>query len=354
MDVDRNGRVLKGLGVRGPIRSVVLVLLLLLVACSGQKEYRIAGRTMGTTYHIKFVGNRSVDVAAVQASVDACLEEINQSMSTYRPDSEISRFNAFGEVNRPFAVSADFWKVMVTARDIYRLTGGAWDGTVDPLVNLWGFGKAGPLEKMPAADEVARIRGQVGFDLIGVGGTPVLIKKVAAVSVDLASIAKGYGVDRVASVLRSSGFVDYLVEVGGEVFAAGRRLDGKPWRVGINRPRPEAAAEEVYKVVALQNNALATSGDYRNFYEIDGRIYSHIIDPRTGYPLENGVVSATVVADSCTLADGLATAVMILGPEKGIALIDALTGVEALIVVRHADGRFSDHFSQGMERFFAD
>ena len=352
MGADRNQKELKGVRGPGPIRSAVVLLLLLLVACSGEKEYRIAGRTMGTTYHIKFVGDRSVDAATVQAQVDARLEEINQSMSTYRPDSEISRFNALDEVNRPFEVSVDFWKVMGTARDIYRLTGGAWDGTVDPLVNLWGFGKAGPLEKMPPVAQVERICRQVGFDHIEVGATAVLAKRVADVSVDLASIAKGYGVDRVAALLRALGFANYLVEVGGEVFAAGVRLDGKPWRVGINRPRADAAADEVYKVVALNDRALATSGDYRNFYEIEGRIYSHIIDPRTGYPLQNGVVSATVVADNCTLADGLATAVMIMGPDKGIALIDTLTGVEALIVVRQADGRFADHLSQGMGRLF--
>ena len=136
------------------------------------------------------------------------------------------------------------------------------------------------------------------------------------------------------------------------MIAAGKRLDGKPWRVGINRPRPEAAADEVYKVIALHDRALATSGDYRNFYQIEGRAYSHIIDPRTGYPLQNGVVSASVIADNCTLADGLATALMVMGPEKGVALIDTLPGVETMIVVRHADGRFTDHLSQGMDRFF--
>lgn len=331
---------------------VIFILLLLIMACSGQKEYQMAGRTMGTTYHIKFVGGRSVDVAAVQAGVDARLEAINQSMSTYRPESDISRFNAFAEVNAPFRVSVDFWEVMKAARDMYRLTDGAWDGTVNPLVNLWGFGKAGPLKKMPSAEEVEQVRRRVGFDHIEVGQTPVLSKRNADVTVDLASIAKGYGVDRVAALLAELGFEHYLVEVGGEVAGVGRRLDGKPWLVGINRPRPDAAADAVYKVVTLRGGALATSGDYRNFYEIDGEIYSHIIDPRTGYPLQNGVVSASVVAESCTLADGLATALMVMGPEKGMALVDGLSDVEAMIVMRHADGRLTDHLSEGMAAFF--
>lgn len=331
---------------------VIFILLLLIMACSGQKEYQMAGRTMGTTYHIKFVGGRSVDVAAVQAGVDARLEAINQSMSTYRPESDISRFNAFAVVNAPFRVSVDFWEVMKAARDMYRLTDGAWDGTVNPLVNLWGFGKAGPLKKMPSAEEVEQVRRRVGFDHIEVGQTPVLSKRNADVTVDLASIAKGYGVDRVAALLAELGFEHYLVEVGGEVAGVGRRLDGKPWLVGINRPRPDAAADAVYKVVTLRGGALATSGDYRNFYEIDGEIYSHIIDPRTGYPLQNGVVSASVVAESCTLADGLATALMVMGPEKGMALVDGLSDVEAMIVMRHADGRLTDHLSEGMAAFF--
>ena len=333
---------------------VFLAVLLFLSACGGQKEYQIAGRTMGTTYHIKFVGGRSVDVAAVQVRVDARLEEINESMSTYRPESEISRFNTFEEVNKPFKVSVDFWKVMVTARDIHRMTGGAWDGTVNPLVNLWGFGKAGPLQKMPAAEVVEQDRRRVGFDHIEVGDTPVLSKRVADVTVDLASIAKGYGVDRIAALLEELGFEHFLVEIGGEVSGKGKRLDGKPWRVGINRPRPDAAADAVYKVVTLRDGALATSGDYRNFYRIEGEIYSHIIDPRTGYPLQNGVVSASVVADTCTLADGLATALMVMGPEKGVALVDTLPGVETMIVVRHADGRFTDHLSRGMAAFFGE
>ena len=331
-----------------------LVLLLLLIACGGQKEYQMAGRTMGTTYHIKFVGGRSEDVAAVQVKVDGRLEEINQSMSTYRPESEISRFNAFAEVDTPFTVSADFWKVMITARDIHRMTGGAWDGTVNPLVNLWGFGKSGPLHKMPPTGEVESARRRVGFDHIEVGDAAVLSKRVADVTVDLASIAKGYGVDRVAGLLEALGFENYLVEVGGEVAGSGVRVDGKPWRVGINRPRPDAAANAVYKVVTLRDGALATSGDYRNFYRIDGEIYSHIIDPRSGYPLQNGVVSASVVAGNCTLADGLATALMVMGPEKGVALVDTLPGVEAMIVVRHADGRLTDYLSKEMARFFGE
>jgi thiamine biosynthesis lipoprotein len=154
-------------------------------------------------------------------------------------------------------------------------------------------------------------------------------------------------VDAIARLLAHQGYSDYLVEVGGEIFAAGHRLDGKPWRVGINRPDREAGFSEVYKVVDLSDKGFATSGDYRNYFEAGGRTYSHILDPRTGYPITNGVVSASVMADTCTLADGLATALMVMGPDSGLALVETLPQVEALIIVRREEGRLEEHASRG-------
>ncbi|MFZ1984706.1 MAG: FAD:protein FMN transferase [Desulfatitalea sp.] len=336
------------------IAALVLMSLILPVACGGDKEYQLAGKTMGTTYHIKVKAGRSIDMVKVQAKVDAGLEQVNQSMSTFRPESEISRFNALNAVDTPFAVSAGFLRVMQTAQEIHRLTEGAWDGTVDPLVNLWGFGKEGTLRQVPSAEAVAQAKERVGFDRIGIAADGHLTKRHLDVTVDLASIAKGYGVDQVAAVLDELGFEDFLVEIGGEVYASGVRPDGTPWRVGINQPQADAPFDAVYKVVRLRDGAMATSGDYRNFYQIEGRTYSHIIDPRTGYPIQNNVVSATVVAGDCTLADGLATALMVMGPEKGIALLDRLDGVEGLIVVRQADGTFQNFFSKGMEAISAE
>jgi len=303
---------------------------------------------MGTSYHIKVVADGGEDMEAVHAKVDQLLVKINHSMSTYQPDSEISRFNDFKEVGQPFQVSADFLRVMLSAREIYRLTQGAMDGTVNPLVILWGFGKRGAVNEPPSPQAVADVLKQVGFDKIEVAETGYLVKKLPEVSVDLASIAKGYGVDQVAVLLHGLGFRNYLVEIGGEVYAAGQRADGKPWRVGINRPQADAAADAVYKVVELKNGAMATSGDYRNFMRIGERTYSHIIDPRTGYPVQNGVVSASVVADNCTLADGLATGLMVMGPEKGIALLNRLNGVEGMLIVHQADGSFKNYLSAGM------
>jgi thiamine biosynthesis lipoprotein len=173
------------------------------------------------------------------------------------------------------------------------------------------------------------------------------VKTLATVTLDLNSIAKGFAVDRISGLLAAGGHKNYLVEIGGEIYAAGVRADGKNWRVGINRPQPDAAIDEVYKAVSLANRAFATSGDYRNFFEIDGVRYSHVIDPRTGYPVSNGVVSVSIIADNCTLADGLATAVMVMGPEKGIQLVNQLNNVECLIIVETPASRLLDFYSPG-------
>ncbi len=331
------------------IFSVALLLLLLPTCVPGApEEYRLRGKTMGTTYLIKVVTPSQIQSAPLQAHIDELLEQLNQSMSTYLEDSEISRFNRWAETSRPFAVSEDFLKVMLAANEIYSLTQGAWDGTVNPLVNLWGFGRSGPIEKVPPRQEVVQALQKVGFHRIEVSPKGYLRKRNAQVTVNLASIAKGYGVDRVARLLNELGYTDYLVEIGGEVFAAGRRRDGKVWKVGINRPEKSASATAVYKVLSLQDRAMATSGDYRNFVEIDGQFYSHIIDPRSGYPVSHGVVSATVVAPNCTLADGLATALMVMDDSQGAALLNLLEAVEGLIIVRRSDGSLEDHWSKGL------
>jgi thiamine biosynthesis lipoprotein len=213
---------------------------------------------------------------------------------------------------------------------------------------LWGFGRAGPQSRVPLPEEIAARLADVGFENIEIRDAGALVKRRASVSLNLSSIAKGFGVDQVADVIRQAGFEDFLVEIGGEVCAAGVRPDGRPWRVGINRPQPGARPDELYKVIPLQNQALATSGDYRQFFVQDGVRYSHIIDPRTGYPVTNRVVSVSVVAETCTFADGLATAVMVMGAEKGLALINRLDGVDGMIVVEGPGGELVDHPSKGL------
>jgi thiamine biosynthesis lipoprotein len=317
--------------------------------CTAKQEHVIRGRTMGTAYSVKVVTGDDEDISGVKEKIDRRLEEINRSMSTYQKDSEISRFNRFNQVGQKFKISNDFFQVMRAAQKIHRLSNGAWDGTVNPLVDLWGFGRSGRQDRIPQENEIAALLPDIGFDNIDVLDSGFLVKKRAAVTIDLSSIAKGYGVDEVAKLLRNHGFKNYLVEIGGEIFAAGHRKDDTPWRIGINRPRVNAAFDAVYAVVALGDQGFATSGDYRNFFTVDGIRYSHVMDPRTGFPVSNGVVSASIISGNCTMADGLATAVMVMGAKKGLEMIDRLDGVEGLIVVEQDNGTLVDYYSKGFE-----
>ena len=326
-----------------------IVLTFVPALCEANREHFIEGRTMGTTYHITVVTGNNQGIAGLKEKIDKRLVEINDSMSTYKKDSEISRFNEWQQAGKAFEISDDFYRVMMAAKSVFELTEGAWDGTVNPLVDLWGFGRAGGRSVLPGKQQIDALLPEIGFENIQILPNRTLVKKIRSVTLDLSSIAKGYGVDQVAQTIRLVGLNDFLVEIGGEIFASGRRKDGKLWRVGINLPRKDAAFNDVYKIVDLDNRAFATSGDYRNFFEVDGIRYSHIIDPRTGYPISNGVVSASIVAVNCTLADGLATAVMVMGAGKGLALIDRLSGVEGLIVVARKDGKLVDYYSKGFE-----
>ncbi|MEE4112244.1 MAG: FAD:protein FMN transferase [Desulfobacteraceae bacterium] len=328
------------------LASVILITLAC-IACQPTRELQLTGKTMGTIYHIKVVAGWLTSGTDLQRQIDDRLAAINKSMSTYDPSSEISRFNAITTADESFSPSADLLDVLQVAAELHRLTDGAWDGTLDPLVNLWGFGRLRAVSQVPNEREIRQALAHVGFDRINVSPSGRISKKDPAVTLDLASIAKGFGVDAIARLLGDNGFFHFLVEIGGEVYARGRRKNGNAWRVGINRPDKEAAFNEVYQVVTLTDRAMATSGDYRIFFQVDNRSFAHILDPRTGRPITNGVVSATVVAANCTVADGLATALMVMGPEKGLALVNRLASVECLIVVRQADGSLADYPSDG-------
>jgi len=325
-----------------------LAFLLILSGCLGQREIKLAGKTMGTTYHITLIGSYLTAAAPLQAAIDDRLAAINDSMSTYLPASEISRFNQMATVDTPFPIGKDFQAVMQLSQKLFHITQGAWDGTLDPLIDLWGFGRTKRPEKhVPSEDAIRTRLDAVGFQHIVVHSDGHLSKKRPTVSLDLASVAKGYAVDVVAALIHQKGFDNYLVEIGGEVYAAGVRIDNQPWRIGINKPEAGASADKVYHVATLQDRAFATSGDYRIFFDIDGRRYGHIIDPRTGYPVSNGVVSVSVTADTCALADGLATALMVMGAARGIDLVNRMENVECLIITRDDGDRFVDHLSQG-------
>ena len=334
------------------IKIIIFIGFILLNAGCGEKkeeakEALISGQTMGTTYHIKVVTANSKKTSDLKEKIEKRLEEINKSMSTYRKDSEISRFNALKITGQRFKVSQDFAQVMMEAKRLYKLTGGAWDGSIYPLVNLWGFGKSERKNRLPTKEKIASLLRDVGFDNIDLVGGRYLLKKKASISIDLASIAKGYAVDKVSELIKKEDIKNFLVEIGGEVYASGVKQDGKQWRIGINRPRKEAPYDEIYKIVTLKDKAFATSGDYRKFFEVKRKRYSHILNPKTGYPVSNGVISVSIIAGTCAFADGLATAVMVMGWEKGLELINVLPDVEGLIVVRQAGSQLVDYPSSG-------
>ncbi len=317
-----------------------------LVAEGAERQLVFSGKTMGTTYSIAVVADGKGSVDGLQDAIDKTLDQVNLEMSTYRKDSVISRFNALDKAGVDFPVPENFAEVLRVSRSVYELTGGSWDGTVNPLLELWGFRSKKPLTRIPEEKEIANALARVGFDKI-VLSQEAISKKDPAITLDLASIAKGHGVDRVSGVLLKRGLKNFIVEIGGEIYASGLTEKGEPWRAGINKPDKNAAFDEVYRVVTLTDAAMATSGDYRNFVEIDGRSYSHIIDPRTGYPVKNNVASATVIAPTCAFADGLATAAMVMGAEKTLGLVAKLRNVECVVIVRNADGTLESRYSKG-------
>ena len=329
---------------------VFLFCLFVFVGCENRKQIALAGNTMGTTYHIKLVGSGVIDVDSLQKKIDRRLEEINDSMSTYREKSEISRFNRFHEVGANFPISMDFRNVITVGQNIYKFSDGAWDPTIGPLIKLWGFYDPAVNGRVPDAEDIRAILPNIGFHLVGIRSGKFLVKARPRVTIDLASIAKGYGVDQIAALLKTEGVTSALVEIGGEIFAYGIKIDGSPWTVGINTPRKDSPLDSVYKAIPLTDGALATSGDYRRFFKAEGSYFSHILDPRTGYPVNNGVVSVSVLASTCTLADGMATAVMVMGPEKGLQLVERLEGVECLIIVHDKGGRLVNRYSSGFPK----
>lgn len=291
----------------------------------------LSGQTMGTTWAVKVVGLPCAPEEA-QRAVSQALEGVDLAMSTWKRESELSSLNRH-QGPTPFPLSAATREVLALALQVSELSGGAFDVTVAPLVDAWGFGPPGAREP-PDPAALARLREAVGYRQLNLSDAGVS-KAQEQVQVDLSAIAKGYGVDRAAQALETLGARRYLVEVGGELRARGLNLEGVPWQVGVERPDP--SGRFVQRVVPLLDAALATSGDYRNFFERGGRRFSHTIDPRTGRPIAHALASVTVVADTCARADALATALNVLGPEEGLALARR-EHLSAWFLSRLADG----------------
>lgn len=303
----------------------VLVFSVLASGCGGTDYHSVDGKTMGTSYRVVARCPEAPD----SAHIDAVLAGVNASMSNWDGHSEVSRFNA-SPVGEWMTLSPSLAEVVGTALELSGMSDGAFDVTVGALVDAWGFGPA-PARDFPDDEEIGTALARTGYRHLELVDSR--LRKTEDVRIDLSAIAKGYGVDAMAAAVADQGCTDYLVEIGGEVRVQGHSPRGRPWRLGIEAPDGSGSA---HRIVTMSEGAIATSGDYRNFFERDGKRYSHTIDPRLGTPVEHVLASATVVHASAMWADGYATLIAVLGPEAGLAFAEA-RGLAAYLLVRRED-----------------
>jgi thiamine biosynthesis lipoprotein len=307
----------------------------LAAGCSPRREIQtLAGLAQGTTYEIQWWSEREIDLPELNRAVTAELERIDQLLSNYRSDSALELFNA-SRTTAPQALPADLVALLRLAGDIHRASGGCFDPTVRPLVRLWGFD--GDTPHVPDDDELEAARARVGFDKIEIVDAEHVRKLMSDVEVDMASLGQGYTVGRLAALAERFGLADYLVEIGGELLGRGRRPNGSSWRVGIESPAASGAPLRALPLPVGRVTAVITSGTYRHFFEDHGKLYSHILDPRTGRPVDHTLVSVTVAGADPALAAAWGTALLCLGPDAGAALAETLD-LAALLSVRKADG----------------
>lgn len=302
-------------------------------------QIRLGGRTMGSTFSVRVAGGPFAAglEAAVRGAVEAAFDAVVARMSTYDGASELARFNRHAAAT-PFALSDDTLAVLARGRHVAALTGGAFDITVAPLVGAWGFGAGASARG--AAPAAAALAAPVGWQRLAIDRDRGTVRKLApGLQADLSGIAKGHAVDQAAQALDALGVDRYLVEAGGEIRTRGLNAEGRPWQIAIERP--DAWPQRVHRIVPLQGLSMATSGDYRNYYEIDGRRICHEIDPATRSPIANRLASVTVIHEECMFADAMSTALIVLGLERGLALARAQR-LAAFFIVREADGRLRD------------
>ena len=324
------------------------VVIFSLLSCTPDSltQVKITGSTMGTSYHVTVVAE-GIDADNLKRQIDALLVKTNQQMSTYDPDSELMMFNR-APIGRPFELSAELAFVLSESQRINVATEGAFDVTVGPLVNRWGFGPEQE-RPIPDASELAELMQNVGAKWLKISEDGRQAVRQRDIFVDLSAIAKGFGVDQVAELLRSSGYENYLVEIGGELRVQGFNALGAPWRVAIERP--SLAPGSIQAAINLVDQAVATSGSYRNFRDVDGRRYSHTIDPVSGAPVVHNLVSVTVLADTCAEADALATGFSVLGPEASLDYAEQ-QGL-AIFVLFEVDGRVQERWSSAFNHYLS-
>ena len=312
------------------ISASTAITLVLLIGCSTKPEViELSGTKMGTTYHIKVVADQPAPDDLHQ-QIDDLLSTVDNTMSTYKPNSELSRFNRMA-VGERMQISPDFSRVMQISRHVWDQSDGAFEPTVGPLVNLWGFGPDPSNNSAPDTDQVNAAMQKVGFQHLVYDAQS--LAKVREVELDLSAVAKGYAVDLVADRLEMLALPDYLIEVGGEIRVSGSNPNGEPWRIAIEQPQ---LMPSVNRIISLHNMAVATSGDYRNYFEQQGTRYSHILDSRTGQPIKHNLASVTVLSNSCAEADAWATAFLVMGAEESLQIAQKLN-IAVYLLVNNGD-----------------
>lgn len=329
--------------------GLFLIAIFLLSACQTPKsEYsRVSGFAQGTTYNITYENSTNKDYSQ---AIDSILKAFDKSLSTYDSTSIISRMNANDNL-----VEADDWFVDVfnKSAEISAISDGAFDITVGPVVRVWGFGN-GPVAKHDTA-HIDSLLQFVGMGKVKLDGRK-LVKQMPGVQIDVNAIAQGYSVDVVCDFFDKQGIKNYLVEIGGEVRGKGTNAKDKLWHIGIDRPSDGnlSPGADLQAIIEIDNKALATSGNYRKFFVEDGVKYAHTIDPKTGFPARNTLLSATVVCDDCISADGYATAFMVLGVDKSKELAQKLKGIEVYFVYSNQQGDYEVFFSEGMKKMIVE
>ena len=322
-----------------------LVSFLLLGGCDHAPEIvQISGSKCGTSYHITIVADQPAP-ADLAEQIDEALDRVDLAMSTYKSESELSLFNRL-PLGEELVASEGLWTVLQTSRQIWHYSAGAFDPTVGPLVDLWGFGPQMTNDRIPEDNEITEALASIGYQHLILNTDKQSISKELALRLDLSAVAKGYAVDQVADLLEMLALPDYLVEVGGEMRVSGLNPKGQPWRIAIETPD---AMGQVDNIIALQSAAVATSGDYRNYFEKDGKRYSHSIDPRSGRPIEHRLASVTVVADRCIDADAWATAFLVMGDQAALEIANQQSIAVYMLV--KAGEQFSAVYSDAFKQY---
>jgi thiamine biosynthesis lipoprotein len=328
--------------------AICTTALLHLTACRAPEPSRLAGKTMGTTWSIVIADSTGPNqIEQLRSKIDMRLHAINTALSTWDSASEISRFNK-SAASKWHEISSDFYQVLEKALGLAKSTGGAFDPTIAPLINAWGFGPDSP-GKQPSNNVLKTLRESIGYNHIRIK-PGFAWKSHEDTQLDLSAIAKGYGVDALILLLTENGVQNASVEIGGDVRVIGSKPGGKPWQVGIEMPTNPLEPNRLASAIALSNMAIATSGSYRNFIRTKQGKVHHIMDPRTGAPVRSNLVSATITAPTCMAADGIATALMVLGEKEGLRWIKSLKNVEAYLILSDEKTGFRTIQSPGFDK----